>query len=440
MKAKLFFTFLFVSAVATLGHAQFRDFSKLDQLLDSLEVHERFMGTVLLASDGKVDYERAVGFADLETGLKVSPGTRYRIGSITKMFTTVLVLKSVEEKKLSLDQKLADFYPQIQNSDNITISQLLQHRSGIHNFTNNADYSSYSSKPMTEEDLVEIIVKGGSDFEPDSKADYSNSNFVLLTFILEKINNKTYSELLSETIIRPLNLNNTYVFSSIDLAAEECYSYNFQGKWVKEPETDSSIPIGAGAISSTVDDLNVFIHSLFAGKLISAESLDLMMELRDGFGRGMFSFPYHERKSYGHTGGIDGFRSFLAYFPEDKLTVSVLSNGLNYNNNDILLAMLDTYFGKEIAIPTFTTVGLSSEELDRYVGDYTSDQIPLKFSFVKDGERLVAKPSGQPDTVLEATGLHTFEFKPVNAVFVFDPEKGEVLLKQGGQSFTFKKQ
>lgn len=440
MKNKLILTLLILAGTVEAGFAQFRDFSKLDQLLDSLEVHERFMGTVLLASDGKVDYERSVGFADLEGGIKASPDTRYRIGSVTKMFTAVLALKAVEDGKLQLDQRLADFYPQIPNSDRITISQLLQHRSGIHNFINNEDYSSYSSKPMAEEKLIEIIVNGGSDFEPDSKAEYSNSNFVLLTFILEKVNKKTYPELLNQEVTKPLNLENTYVFSSIDPAEEECYSYSFQGKWVKEPETDPSLPLGAGAITSTADDLNIFIHSLFSGQLISERNLDLMMEIRDGYGRGMFSFPYHERKSYGHTGGIDGFRSFLAYFPEDKLTISVLSNGMNYNNNDILLAMLDTYFGKEIAVPGFGTIALSPEELDAYLGDYASEQLPLKFTFVKDGTKLIAKPSGQPDTVLEATGVHIFEFKPANAVFVFDPEKGEVLLKQGGQNFTFKKQ
>ncbi|HSF52668.1 MAG TPA: serine hydrolase domain-containing protein [Algoriphagus sp.] len=440
MKAKLTLLLFFFAVSLNSGFAQFRNFSKLDQFLDSLEAHEKFMGTILLATDGKVDYQRALGYSDLETGKKNTPETRLRIGSISKMFTTVLVLKTVEEGKLSLDQKLADFYPQIQNSDKITISQLLQHRSGIHNFTNNEDYLSYNTKPISEPDLVGIIVKGGSDFEPDSKADYSNSNFVLLTFILEKVNQTPFAQQLEEQIAKPLKLENTYVFSSTDLSKNESYSYNFNGKWVEETETDPSIPLGAGAISSTVSDLNIFIHSLFEGKLISEESLKLMMEIREGFGRGMFSFPYFERKSYGHTGGIDGFRSFLGYFPEEKVTITVLSNGLNYNNNDILLALLDTYFGKEISIPSFGTVVLSSEELDAYVGDYASEQIPLKLTFVKDGAKLIAKPSGQPETVLEATAVHTFEFKPVNAVFVFDPEKGEVILKQGGQSFTFKKQ
>lgn len=440
MKTHIAVILFFLTLSTTSVFAQTQDFSKLNQFLDSLESHDKFMGTVLLATEGKLVFERALGYADLEGNIKATPETHYRIGSISKMFTTALVLKAVEAGKLSLEQKLTDFYPQVPNSEKITISMLLQHRSGIHNFTNNPDYLTYNTKPISKDDLVDIIVKGGSDFEPDSKGDYSNSNFVLLTFILEEINQMHFSELLQKQICEPLNLKSTYMFVGIDPANGESNSYNFNGKWIKDVETDPSIPLGAGAIASDVEDLNVFISALFDGKLISPESLKLMMEIKEGYGRGMFSFPYFERKSYGHTGGIDGFRSFLGYFPEEKVTIAVLSNGLNYNNNDLLLALLHSYFGKDIELPSFQTLALGSEDLDRYIGEYASEQIPLKIIFEKEGNKLIAKPSGQQATELEPTAEHTFEFKPVNAVFIFDPEKSEMTLKQAGQTFAFKKQ
>lgn len=431
--------FLFSTAFTSV-FAQNQDFTKLSQFLDSLEARDKFMGVVLLSAEGKPVFERALGYADVEGNIKAKPETHYRIGSITKMFTTVLVLKAEEAGKLRLDQKLADFYPQIKNSEKITLSMLLQHRSGIHNFTNNADYLSYNTKIISEPDLVKIIVDGGSDFEPDSKGDYSNSNFVLLTFILEKVNRIPFPKILEEQIVKPLSLKSTSIFTASDPIKGESFSYNYNGKWIKDVETDPSIPLGAGAITSDVKDLNTFIYAVFSGKLISDESLEKMMEIKEGFGRGMFSFPYYERKSYGHTGGIDGFRSFLGYFPADKLTVTVLSNGLNYNNNDILLAMIDSYFGKDIKVPSFQTVALSEKELEVYVGEYASDQIPLKLVFEVAENKLIAKPTGQAATELEATTAHTFEFKPVNAVFIFDPQKSEVTLKQAGQSFLFKKQ
>lgn len=440
MKTKISAILFFFSTAFTSGFAQTQDFTKLNQFLDSLETHDKFMGTVLLATEGKPVYERALGYADYDAQIKATSETHYRIGSISKMFTTVLILKAVEEGKLSLDQKLADFYPQIKNSEKITLSMLLQHRSGIHNFTNNADYLRYNTKSIAEDDLVKIIVDGGSDFEPDSKGDYSNSNFVLLTFILERVNGMPFFKILEEQIAMPLNLESTSIFTASDPAKGESFSYNYTGKWIKDVETDPSIPLGAGAIASDIKDLNTFIHALFSGKLISEKNLSFMMEIKEGFGRGMFSFPYYEKKSYGHTGGIDGFRSFLAYFPEEKATIAVLSNGLNYNNNDILLAMLNSYFGKEVTIPSFQTSTFIPEELDSYVGEYTSEQIPLKLVFERQGDKLIAKPSGQAATELEATAEHTFEFKPVNAVFIFDPEKNEVMLKQAGQTFLFKRQ
>lgn len=154
----------------------------------------------------------------------------------------------------------------------------------------------------------------------------------------------------------------------------------------------------------------------------------------------MFSYPFYERKSYGHSGGVDGFRSFLAYFPEDKLTISVLSNGLNYDNNAILLAMLNSYFEKDFTIPSFQSLALSTEDLENYVGEYASDQIPLKLIFEREGNKLIVKPTGQAATALEPTAPHTFEIKQAGAVFIFDPKKSEVMLKQRGMTFVFKKQ
>ncbi|WP_332911986.1 serine hydrolase domain-containing protein [Algoriphagus boritolerans] len=259
-----FSAFLFFLAFAVNSFlAQAQDYTKLNQFLDSLEIHDKFMGTVLLASDGKPVFERALGYADRERKIKATVATHYRIGSISKMFTTVLVLKAEESGKLSLDQKLADFYPQIKNSDKITLSMLLQHRSGIHNFTNNPDYLSYHTKPVSEEALVKIISDGGSDFEPDSKADYSNSNFVLLTFILEKVYEKSFSEILDEQLVKPLKLESTAIFTASDPGKGESFSYTFKDKWILEAETDPSIPLGAGAISSDVKDLNTFINALF---------------------------------------------------------------------------------------------------------------------------------------------------------------------------------
>lgn len=415
-----------------------QDFSKLNEFFDSLETYDKFMGNIILRKNGENVYSRSLGYKDFDASIKLDKETRFRVGSISKMFTTSLIFKAIEEEKLSLDQKLSGFFPEIENADKITISMLLQHRSGIHNFTNDPLYESYFTSPQTRERMVQIIKEAGSDFEPDSKGDYSNSNFVLLTFILEELYKDSYLNLVKERITEPLQLNNTYVGKAPLM--QEAKSYAFENGWKEEEITNMSIPVGAGSIVSTTEDLGKFIEGLFSGKIISEQSLTKMKDIREGYGRGMFQFPYYEHKAYGHNGGIDGFSSMLGYFPEEKLTICYLSNGANYNNNTIILAVLDTYFGKEIEIPSFQTADLKSEDLDKYLGVYSSEQIPLKITFIKDGTSLIAKPTGQPDAILEARGSHVFEFVQAGATMIFDPEKGEMTLKQGGGLILFKRE
>ena len=207
--------------------AQDFDTAKLNSYFKALADNNKFMGSVAVSKNGKIIYTRSIGFADVENNIKLNDSTKYRIGSITKTFTASLILKAVEENKLLLSQTLDNYFPSIKNAEKITISELLYHRSGVHNFTDNADYLTWNTQPKTEQQMVEIIAKGGSDFEPGSKLQYSNSNYILLTYILEKIYDKPYAELLNKKIIKPLHLKNTYYGGKINIHNNECYSYTY---------------------------------------------------------------------------------------------------------------------------------------------------------------------------------------------------------------------
>ena len=188
------------------------DKTKLDNYFGILEENNKFMGSVAVAKNGEIIYTKSVGFADVENNVKATEKSKYRIGSVSKSFTAVLVLKAVEEKKTDLDQTIDKWFPAIANSQEITIRHLLSHRSGIHDFTHNEDYLTWCMQPKTEKEILAIIENGGSDFEPDSTAEYSNSNYVLLSYMLEKIYSKPYSDLLREYIVKPIGLADTYVF------------------------------------------------------------------------------------------------------------------------------------------------------------------------------------------------------------------------------------
>jgi CubicO group peptidase (beta-lactamase class C family) len=439
MKSRSFFSFLFVLFSAT-SFAQEQKFLTLDSLFQILDVNNRFMGSLSISENGKVTYSKTIGKADLASGKSSDKLTKYRIGSISKMFTACLIFQAIEENKLSLTQNINRFFPKITSAKEISIGNLLNHRSGIHNFTNDTSYFNYYTASKSQKEMLEIIQASGSDFKSNSKAEYSNSNYILLSFILEKIYNKSYEELLDIKIIQPQALKNTYFGKKLELAKNECASYRFSGKWELEKETNSSVSLGAGGIVSTTEDLLFFISNLFAGKIINTASLEQMTKLEDGYGMGIFPVPFYDKNGFGHTGGIDGFSSFLYIFPEEKISIALTSNGSRFNNNDIAIAALSDCFDKPFTLPSFYTVELTSADLDKYLGSYANPEIPIKISITKDFLSLIAQATGQPSFTLELIGKDSFEFSPAGVEIQFIPQKNLLILKQGGGEFSFKRE
>ena len=439
MKRKILTTLL-IGLISQFGFSQVVDKAKLDSYFDAIETNNKFMGSVAVSQNGKLIYTKSVGFSDFEHHIQANENSKYRIGSISKTFTSVLVLKALEEKKLELNQTIEKFFPTIQNAHKITIKDLLNHRSGIHNFTNDESYITWNTQVKSEQEMVEIIAKGGSDFEPDSKAEYSNSNFVLLTYILEKTFKKSYADLLKHYITQPLGLTNTYLGSKINVENNETKSYSYIDTWKVESETDISIPLGAGGIVSTPSDLVKFSDALFSGKLLKKENLELMQTIKDEYGIGLFQFPFNGKLGYGHTGGIDGFTSIFSFFPDGNVSYAMTSNGTNFNNNDISLAVLSAIYNIPYDIPDFKIYEVKSEDLDQYLGVYSSSQIPLKITITKKNKTLIAQATGQASFPLEATDKDKFKFDQAGVVLEFNPADKTMILNQGGGQFTFTKE
>jgi D-alanyl-D-alanine carboxypeptidase len=431
---------LLISISATLCAQSFNR-ERLDSLLTRLSDNNKAMGSLTLWKGGKPVYQRAIGWSHIEGSNRSSASTetRYRIGSITKSFTAVLLFQQIEKGKLSQDSKLAEFFPQFANAGRITIGQMLQHRSGLANVTDDTAYLQWNTKPHTTEQLLQRMVKAGTSFEPDAKSAYSNTNYILLGLILEKITGKSYADLVQVQITAPLGLKNTSVFGRS--LPQEAASFHFATSgWVKEPDTDVSVPGGAGALESTSADIAHFYEALFQGKLVSAKSLEIMKELRDGYGKGLFSFPFYDKTSYGHTGGIDGFTSIAAFFPSDSLAFAYCSNGANYKTNDILIGVLSIYFGRPYQIPSFTTLTIDAAQLQAYNGTYSNPEFPLKIEVrVKNG-KLEAQATGQGAFPLEATAKDSFRFDPANITMIFDVANRKMTLKQGGTVTEFTKE
>lgn len=434
---KIIIALLFLVAVNTFAQQKTR-FDKIDSLLIYLNQNNKFMGQVSIRENGNILFEKAYGYADVSNSMKANENTKYKIGSITKTFTAVMIMQLIEEKKLKLDTKLSKFYPQIQNSGKITIHDLLHHRTGIIDYMN-GDSAVDPYKKVSKEEMIGKITAYQSLFEPNTKFEYSNSNYYLLGRILEDITKLDYATNLTQRIIQKLQLRNTSISEKVDAAKNESYSYSFlDNKWTLTPEWDMSQAFGAGDIFSTTSDLTLFLDGLFNGKLLKKPSVDEMIKLEQSYGKGLMTFPFGERKFFGHTGGIEGFRAVAGYYPADKTGVSLIVNGDNFNRNDIMIGILSIYYKMPYQFPNLITFKVNPETLNSYQGVYASAELPIKITIKAEKGELSA----------QATGQNSFTLNPISATeFVFDPasikltfEGKNMTLQQGGGQYVFTKE
>lgn len=412
-------------------------FKKIDSLLTFFSAKNKFMGSVALRENDKIVFAKAYGISDA-SNKKPNTNTKYKIGSITKIFTATIVIQLIEEKKLRYDDKLSKFYPKVKNADQITIEMLLRHRSGIHDFLADSITGANIMRQHTKTEIVERIANYQPDFNPDAKFEYSNSNYSLLGYIIEDVTQKTYAQNLDTRILKKLKLNNTVLPDHIEVSKNEAFSFMFTGSsWEQMPEWTNSLAFSAGAISSTPTDITAFVKALFDGKLIGAASLEKMKTLKDGYGLGLIALPF-DRKFLGHTGGIENFRSIVGYNPEEKLGISVLMNGENLSGNDIITPILDIYHNKSFDFPNLDTRLVSAEILQSYAGTYSSASFPMKITIsAKDG-MLTAQATGQSSFPLESESDTKFSFGPAQITLEFSA--GKMNLKQGGMNVDFTKE
>jgi D-alanyl-D-alanine carboxypeptidase len=444
MRIKTLFAISLALALFTSGYAQTLDKAKLDQFFDRLAEKNKAMGSLTIAKDDNVLYTRAIGYSQIN-GTEKKPLTaanRFRIASITKMFTAAMILQLVEEGKLKLTDTLDKFFPQIPNAEKITIAQILAHRSGIHDSILDPNLRpSSNTNAVAKDELLTIISKGTPDFEPDAKHRYSNSGFFLLGLIIEKLTGKSYGEALQERIASRIGLKDTYTATgNIDVNKNESLTYfYFGGDWKQVPETHPSILFGGGSIVSTPNDLAKFIQALFDGKIVSKESLDQMKTVRDGDGLGMEPFTFAGKTFYGHTGGGDNYGAWLAYLPEEKLAVAYTTNAKVYPVRDIVSGVVDIYYNKPFQIPSFEPIAVSPEVLDKYVGVYSSPEAPVKFTITREGATLFFQPGGQSAAPLEATAQDKFKIEGA-VVIEFDAAKNQMIVKRRGGERVFTKE
>ncbi len=336
--------------------------AKIDALVQQYVANRQFNGSVLVAEKGQVIFKKGYGMANMEWNIPNAPDTKFRLGSITKQFTAMLIMQLVEKGKLKLSGKVTDYLPDYPkaNGDKITIHHLLTHTSGIPNYTSFPKFfETVSREPVTPESFIKRFDSMPLDFEPGTKFSYSNSGYFLLGVLIEKVTGKSYADVLTENILKPAQLANTGYDLFSPILPKRATGYEKKnGGYVNSPYLDMTIPYAAGSMYSTVEDLYRWDQALYTDKLLSASGKATMyIPFLDGYayGWGVRNAKIGQLKDslllIEHTGGINGFNTIISRLPKDKQLVVLLNNTGGAPLSDIRRNILRILYDQPVEAP-----------------------------------------------------------------------------------------
>jgi len=349
-----------ILAVTSLAPVQV---AAIDGLVEQERARQHVAAVSLaIGRNGRVIYERAYGDADPIEHRAANPSTIFGIGSVSEQFTAALVMQLVESRRIALDDHLDRYLPAIPHAGELTIRHLLAQTSGLPDYLSHVAILNYlHSTTITPGQLVEIATESGKlDFAPGSKWAFSNTNYVVLGMLIERVTGRRYSDVLATEILGPLALHSTYYEWPVpaeDVATGVWWNAATE-TFIPDSRWSSQVAYSAGALSSNAEDLVLWDDALFGGSVVGPAALQeatLANRLNDGT-YAQYGFGWILSKVYGHrelwdTGGIGGFTSRDAYFPDDRIAIAVLANSFPFRSDAIVRK-------------TFATVaGLTTEEV-----------------------------------------------------------------------------
>jgi CubicO group peptidase (beta-lactamase class C family) len=420
--------FLVLLLVATPCLAQ--DTARMEEVVQSYVRDKSFMGAVLVARGTDIILNKGFGSANLEWNVPNTPTTKFRLGSITKQFTAASILLLEERGKLKLEDPIKKYVADAPAAwDGITIFNLLTHSSGIPNFTNLPDYSSMKLRDTPVATTIVAVREKPLDFTPGEKMSYSNSGYLVLGHVIEQVAGTSYEKFVTDNIFTPLGMKDSGYDSNTVVIPRRAAGYMpTPAGPVNAGYVHMSIPHAAGALYSTTEDLLRWEQGLFGGKLLSAASLAKMTTpFKSDYALGVIVRTASGRKMIQHGGGIDGFNTFLAYYPDNKLTVAVLANVNGEAPGQIATKLADLAFGSTVQLTSERKeITLQVATLKKYIGTY--EVAPgVNMLMRLDGDHLTTQLPGQAQFPVFPESETKFFLKAVDAQveFFMDPN-GEV--------------
>lgn len=408
---------------------------KIDDLISHLEANNQMLGSIAITQNGTAVYSNSLSSDLLPNAYTSNEHTRYQIGSITKMFTAVMLAKLQEQEKIKFTEKLAAYYPEMPRANEITLEQMLNHTSGMQDYLlKNDSITDWLLYPQTREDILVEIKRQDLAFEPGERFQYSNSAYYLLARILETTTKLSYPATLEKLITDPLKMKSTEAYAKGSFFSNLASPYEFVGdSWNIIKDFDFYNASGVGDIISTPADLNLFMNALNNGKIIKKETLQAMMPVgKAPFGSGIMTVPFYNYKGYGHGGDTMGTHCVTSFFKDSNLSITYMVNGQRYDTNDFAIGVLSILYDKPFELPVFTKFKTTPQAYDSYAGTYANPDFPLAITITNKGTFLQGQGTGQPSFPLTQIAEQSFEFKDADLTLVFNPENNTMNLTQSG--------
>jgi len=370
---------------------------RLDSLFTSLAAQNQFNGSVLIAEDGKILYKAGKGYSNEITKEKNNSKTIFELASCSKQFVGVGIALLHRENKLNFDDDITLFIPELQNFKGVTIYNLLRHTSGVPEFLGQFREDWKEDRIATNQDVINYyaLKKDTLEFSPNSNYQYSNTNYVLLATIIERVSKQNLNNYLTDKLFKPLKMNRTFVYNRRQQPRKvKNYAYGYswiKNSFLKATEDDKRIGnmesyymdgiIGNAKINSTVEDLYKWITALKNNTLLTQSEFDEVMKITKTTDNNdvTYGFGFEVRKnensiSYGHTGSWDNYITFIHYSSKNDRTIIVLNNFRNgvYPYETILEILDNTPSSNEFT----KKVDLSEEEIQKFVGEYLDPENP----------------------------------------------------------------
>jgi CubicO group peptidase (beta-lactamase class C family) len=407
--------------------------AKVDEYMNARLEAKGFGGAVLIRKGGKPPVAKGYGLADADKKAAIKADTKFRIGSITKQFTAALVLMLQEDGKLNVQDPVCKYLdPCPEAWQPVTLHHLLSMTSGITSITSLPNWrAELRFKDLTPAEVVAQVAALPLKAKPGEVYEYSNTNYIVLGAIIEKLSSKSYETVLNERIIKPLGLKNTGLDDGKKQLPNSASGYTMKAGAPAKADTVSIVtPFSAGAMYSTTEDLYAWQTALLGGRVFKKkETLDAMLTPnRNNYAYGLIVVTDRKgRKRITHGGGIEGFIADAVYFPEEELFIAALTNNERDSMAELMLALNAIAVGEPYTLPKKrVAIKVDPAILDTYVGEYQLGPV-LTLKIERGPEGLTLEPTGQSKTQLYAETETDFFLNVVDATLKFvKDENGKV--------------